>query len=56
MYESMFGYNNDWVKLLVVVAQGSRMRHVLQCDSPSLQRIFFPEMPKTSTAKPQQIK
>ena len=56
MYESMFGYSNDWVKLLAVVAQGSRLPYVLQSDSPSLQRIFFPEMLKTSIAKHQQIK
>lgn len=36
MYESMFGYNNDWVKLMVVVAQGSRMLYVLQRDRQSL--------------------
>ena len=56
MYESMFGYSNDWVKLLAVIAQGPRMPYVLQSDSPSLQRIFFPEMLKTSIAKHQQIK
>ena len=52
MYESMFGYNNDWVKLMVVVAQGSRMLYVLQRDSPSLQRIFFPEMQKHPLQNP----